>query len=367
MNICIPKERRPFEYRVGLSPQGVEILIQHGHTVFIEHDAGQGAGFPDREFEKMGAKIAYAVDEIYGRAELLLKIARPLDDELDMLQPGTTIAGFLHLASAQNNKIKALLKDNITSIAYEQIEERDGSLPVLRPFSQIGGAMTAEVASRLLQSDQGGRGVLLGGIPGIPPAEVVIIGAGTSGTYAARAFKALGAHVTVLDRGLNALQRINQIDSNFVTMLATPRNISRVCEYADVLVGAVLVPGARSPILITLEMVKKMKHRSVFIDLSIDQGGCSETSRPTTHDNPTYKEENVIHYCVPNMPGVVARTATYGFVNAAIEYIIEIADLGVEKAIENPAIEAGINTYKGELRHLSLLKNEAYGVKDGLE
>jgi alanine dehydrogenase len=358
MNICIPKERRPYEYRVGLSPMGVEILIQHGHTVFIEHDAGQGAGFPDKEYDNLGAKIAYAVDEIYGRAELLLKIARPLDNELDMLRPGTTIAGFLHLASAHQSKIDALLKDKITSIAYEQIEEADGSLPVLRPFSQIGGAMAAEVASRLLQSDHGGRGVLLGGIPGVPPAEVVIIGAGTSGTYAARAFKGMGAHVTVLDKDLNALQRISQYDSNFVTRLSTPRNIARVCEYADVLVGAVLVPGARSPIIITHEMVKKMKYRSVFIDISIDQGGCSETSRPTTHEQPSYIEENVVHYCVPNMPGVVARTATHGFVNAAITYILEIADLGVDKAIENPAIEAGVNTYKGELRHLSRLKRK---------
>ncbi|HEX7620628.1 MAG TPA: alanine dehydrogenase [Anaerolineales bacterium] len=358
MNICVPKERRPSEYRVGLSPMGVETLIQNGHNVFIEHEAGQGAGFQDREYEKVGAKIAYALDEIYGRAELLLKIARPLDDELDMLQPGTTIAGLLHLASARQNKIDALLKDKITAIAYEQIEEADGSLPVLRPFSQIGGAMAAEVASRLMQSDQGGRGVLLGGLPGIPPAEVVIIGAGTTGTYAARAFKGLGAHVTVLDKSLSALQRISQYDSNFVTMLSTPRNITRVCEYADVLVGAVLVPGERSPIIITREIIKKMKHRSVFIDISIDQGGCSETSRPTTHEHPSYVDENVVHYCVPNMPSVVARTATYGFVNAAIGYILEIANQGVEKALENPAIEAGVNTYKGDLRHLSRLENK---------
>jgi len=207
-----------------------------------------------------------------------------------------------------------------------------------------------------LQSDHGGRGVLLGGIPGVPPAEVVIIGAGTSGTYAARAFKGMGAHVTILDKDLNSLQRVSQIDSNFVTRLSTSRNIARVCEYADVLVGAVLVPGERAPILITREMVKKMKNRSVFIDISIDQGGCSETSRPTTHEQPTYIEENVIHYCVPNMPGVVARTATHGFVNAAITYINEIANLGVDKAIENPAIEAGVNTYKGELRHLTRLQ-----------
>lgn len=358
MNICIPKERRPFEFRVGLSPMGVETIIQNGHTVFIEHEAGQGAGFPDREYEKVGGKIAYATDEIYGRAELILKIARPLDDELDMLQPGTTIAGFLHLASARQNKIDALLKDKINSIAYEQIEELDGSLPVLRPFSQIGGAMAAEVASRLMQSDNGGRGILLGGLPGIPPAEVVIIGAGISGTYAARAFKGLGAHVTVLDKSLVALQRTSLFDSNFVTMFSTPRNISRACEYADVLVGAVLVPGERAPIVLTREMIKKMKNRSIFIDISIDQGGCSETSRPSTHEHPSYVDENVVHYCVPNMPSVVARTATYGFVNAALDYILEIANLGVEKAIENPAIEAGINTYKGELRHLSRLENK---------
>jgi alanine dehydrogenase len=358
MIICIPKERRPFEFRVGISPMGAEILIQNGHTVFIEHDGGQGAGFPDKEYDKVGARIAYAADEIYGRAELLLKIARPLDDELDMLQPGTTIAGLLHLASAHQSKIEALLKDKITAIAYEQIMEADGSLPVLRPFSQIGGAMAAEVASRLMQSNHGGRGVLLGGLPGIPPAEVVIIGAGTSGTYAARAFKGLGAHVTILDKSLNALQRINQYDSNYVTMLSTPRNIGRVCEYADVLVGAVLVPGARSPIVITREMIKKMKHRSVFIDISIDQGGCSETSRPTTHEHPSFVEEGVVHYCVPNMPSIVARTATYGFVNAAISYILEIANQGMDKAIENPAIEAGVNTYKGELRHLSRLVNK---------
>lgn len=355
MNICIPKERRPYEYRVGLSPQGVETLIQNGHTVYIEHEAGEGAGFSDSEYEHMGAKIAYSTEEIYGRAELLLKIARPLDSELDMIQAGTTIAGLLHLASAKQNKIDKLLHDKVTSIAYEQIEEPDGSLPVLRPLSQIGGAMAAEIAARYMQSDHGGRGVLLGGLPGIPPAEVAIIGAGISGTYAAKAFKGLGAHVTVLDKDLHALQRISQLDPNFVTMLSTPRNIAGVCKYADVLIGAVLVPGNRAPIVITRDMIKSMRPRSVFIDISIDQGGCCETSRPTTHEYPTFVEESVIHYCVPNMPGVVARTATYGFVNAAMSYILEIANQGVDKATENPAIEAGVNTYRGEIRHLSRL------------
>jgi alanine dehydrogenase len=356
MNIGIPKERRPFEYRVGLSPAGVEILHQHGHTVFVEHLAGAGAGFSDQEYEHAGASIAYSTEEVFGRVELLLKVARPMEDEIDVLNPGSTIAGLLHLASARQSKIDVLLKNKVTAIAYEQIQEADGSLPVLRPFSQIGGAMAAEVAARLLHSDQGGRGMLLGGIPGVPPAEVSIIGAGTVGTYAARAFTGMGAHVTVLDKDINALQRLTLCNQSVVTMLSTDRNIARVCEYADVLVGAVLIPGERAPVVVSREMVRKMKPRSVIIDISIDQGGCIETSRPTTHDHPTYVEEGVVHYCVPNMPGVVARTATYGFVNAAIGYLLEVADLGADKAIaKNPALEAAVNTHNGELRHLTRL------------
>jgi alanine dehydrogenase len=357
MNIGIPKERRPFEYRVGLSPSGVEILAQHGHTIFVEHEAGLGAGFTDQEYEQAGARIVFSTEEVFGRVELLLKVARPTEAEIDRLNPGATIAGMLHLASARQSKIDVLLKNKVTAIAYEQICEADGSLPVLRPFSQIGGAMSAEVAARLLHSDQGGRGMLLGGIPGVPPAEVGILGAGTVGTYAARAFTGMGAHVTVLDKDINALQKLTQCNQNVVTMLSTNRNIERVCEYADVLVGAVLVPGERAPIVVSREMVQMMKPRSVIIDISIDQGGCIETSHPTTHDHPTYVEEGVVHYCVPNMPGVVARTATHGFVNAAIAYILEIADQGADQAIgKNPAIEAAVNTHNGELRHLTRLK-----------
>ncbi len=356
MNIGIPKERRPFEYRVGLSPAGVEILHQHGHTVFVEHEAGLGAGFSDQEYEQAGASIVYSIEEVFGRADLVLKVSRPTEEEIDQLQPGSTLAGLLHLAAAQQSTIDVLLKHKIAAIAYEQIQEADGSLPVLRPFSQIGGAMAAEVAARLLHSDEGGRGMLLGGIPGVPPAEVAILGAGTVGTYAARAFHGMGTHITVLDKDINALQKISLCDQSIVTMLSTDRNIERVCEYVDVLVGAVLVPGERAPIVVSREIVRKMKPRSVILDISIDQGGCIETSRPTTHDHPSYIEEGVVHYCVPNMPGVVARTATHGFVNAAIGYILEIADLGVGQAIsKTPAIESALNTYQGELRHLSRL------------
>jgi alanine dehydrogenase len=358
MNIGIPKERRPFEFRVGLSPAGVEILCSNGHFIFVEHEAGFGSGFTDEEYEQAGAHIVYSTDEVYGRADLVLKVARPTEDEMPLLQPGSMLAGLLSLPSARLSRIDALLNQKITSIAYEQIREADGSLPVLRPFSQIGGAMAAEVAARLLHSDQGGRGILLGGIPGVPPAEVVILGAGTAGTYAARAFIGLGAHVTVLDKDINTLQRLSQCGMNVITMVSTERNIVRCCEFANVLVGAVLVPGERAPILVSRATVQKMKPRSVIIDISIDEGGCVETSRPTTHDRPSYIEENVIHYCVPNMPGIVARTATHGFVNVAIPYLLQIANLGVEKAMaENPAIEAAINTFQGEIRHLSRWDN----------
>jgi alanine dehydrogenase len=354
MNIGIPKERRPFEYRVGFSPAGVEILCDHDHSVYVEHEAGDMAGFSDGEYEKAGAQIVYSTEEVFGRTDLILKVARPTEDELKFLQPGSTLAGLLSLPSARQTKIDALLKNKITAIAYEQIRETDGSLPVLRPFSQIGGAMAAEVAARLLHSDQGGRGILIGGIPGVPPAEVVILGAGTAGTYAARAFTGLGAHVTVLDKDINALQKISQCGMNVITMLSTERNIVRCCEFANVLVGAVLVPGARAPILVSRATVRKMKPRSVIIDISIDEGGCVETSRPTTHDQPSFIEENVVHYCVPNMPGIVARTAVHGFVNVATPYILQIADQGIDKSMkENPAIEAAINTYNGEIYHLS--------------
>lgn len=365
MNIGIPTERRPFESRVGLSPAGVEILTQHGHQVYVEHEAGVGAGFDDREFETAGARLVYSPEEVFMRGDLLLKVARPTMEELEWLRPGTTVAGLLHLASAREDKTQMLLQKKITSIAYEQIQLPDGTLPVLRPFSQIGGRMSAAVAARFLQNNWGGKGILLGGIPGVPPAEVVILGGGTVGACATSTFLGLGAHVTVIDKDVNVLQRIYTRFSNVVTMISTKRNIERAIAYADVVVGAVLISGERTPILITREMMQSMKPRSVFIDVSIDQGGCSETSRPTTHDHPTYVEEGILHYCVPNMPGVVARTATHAFVNAAVPYILELTNLGVPEAIkQNAAIEKAVNTHDGNLVHLTLL---SHGGKNGLE
>ncbi len=366
MNIGIPKERRPFECRVGLSPAGAEILTQNGHKVFVEHEAGLEAGFSDADYERAGAHLVYSTEEAFGRADLVLKVSRPLKEELDWLRPGTILSGFLHLASARQDKIDILLKKKIASVAYEQIQAPDGSLPVLFPFSQIGGAMAAQIAARLLQNNWGGKGILMGGVPGVPPAEAVVLGAGVVGTYATGMFLGMGAHVTVIDRNLAALQRIWDRFPNIVTMLSTKRNIERSVAYADVVVGAVLVSGQRAPILVTREMVRSMKPRSVIMDVSIDEGGCIETSRPTTHDHPVYIEEGILHYCVPNMPGAVARTATHAFVNAAMSYVTQIAALGVDGLLNDPSLEPAVNTYNGETRHLSRLTNHRE-ADDGLD
>lgn len=354
MNICIPKERRPFEFRVGLSPSAVQMLSKAGHTCFIEHDAGLVAGFSDLDYEHAGARIVYSSHEIFGRANLLVKVARPVLEEINWLEPGTTIAGLLHLNSARQEKIDLLLKKQITAIALEQIQLSDGRVPVRMALAHIGGQMVPQIAARLLQNDSGGKGILLGGVAGVPPAEVVVIGAGTVGKRATAAFIAVGAQVTVLDTDINALQEIHERHPGIVTMVSNAVNIARVCRYADVLVGAILVPGQRTPIVVSREMVQSMKARSVILDISIDEGGCVETSRPTNHDQATFIEEGIIHYCVPNISAVVARTSTHAYINAALPFILEIANKGVEAAIsENLAIERGVNTHQGRIINLS--------------
>lgn len=353
MNFSIPIERRPFEYRVGLPPAGVRLITQHGHTVYVESGAGNGAGFLDAAYEQAGAKIVYSQEEAYRRADLVLKFARPMHDELELLGPGQAVAGFLHLAAARKDKIDILLKRKITAIAYEQVEE-DGFHPILAPLSQIGGQMAVQIAAHLLQNDFGGRGILLGGVAGVPPAEVTIIGAGVVGGTAANAFAAIGAHVTILDINLRRLQEIQKRSPYpFVTLLSTPYNIARACSYADVLIGAVLVPGERAPIVVSREMVASMKPRSVILDLSIDQGGCVETSRPTNHGSPTFEAEGVIHYCVPNISGVLGRTASHALYIGAHPFLEAIARDGLERAIEStPALQKAINTRDGEAIHL---------------
>lgn len=359
MYIGIPKESRPFEYRVGLSPAGVEILSHLGHQVFVEHEAGQGAGFKDQDYEKAGARIAFSAQEVFGRADLLLKVSRPLKQELEWMREGTILAGFLHLASSSQDQIDLLLEKKITALAYEQITDAQGGRAVLRPFSLICGAMVAQIAARWLQTNRGGKGIMLSGVPGVPPAEVVIIGGGAVGTSAARAMQNAGAHVTVLDMSMAALEKIHAQLPGVVTMMATKRNIERSTAYADVVVGAVLVSGKRAPIVVTRQMVQAMKPRSVIIDVSIDQGGCVETSRPTMHDNPTFIEDDIVHYCVPNISSLVARTASHVFLNSAIPYILEIVNNGIDTAMEkDPSIEAAINTHQGKMIHLARLSGQ---------
>jgi len=354
MNIGIPKERRPLEYRVGLSPAAVQMLIDSGNKCYVEHEAGLGAGFSDLEYEQAGAHVVYSPDEVFGRAELLVKVARPILEEIEWLQPGSTIAGLLHLNSARQDKIDLLLQKEITAIALEQIRLPDGSVPVRQSLAQIGGLMIPQIAARLLQNESGGKGILLGGVVGVPPAEVIIIGAGTVGTCATQAFLGMGAHITMLDININSLQRIHERFPGVVTMIANPINIAKTCTYADVLVGAVLVPGERAPTVVTREIVRKMKPRAIVMDISIDEGGCIETSRPTTHDHPTFIEEGVIHYCVPNIPGVVARTSTHSYINAALPFIQELAEKGVDTAIQiNQAIYKGVMTHQGNILHLA--------------
>lgn len=359
MDIGIPRERREGEYRVGLTPIGVQLLTAEGHTCYVERGAGLGAGFSDRDYELAGGKVVYSTQEAYGRAELVLKVARPTAEEADWLVEGQTVMGLLHLAAARRSRVETLLQKKITAIGYEMIQLADGSLPVLTPLSQAAGRMTAQVAAMLLQNDRGGKGILLSGVPGVPPAEVVIVGAGTLGTYAARAFLGIGATVYLLDKDLARLQQVDSmLNGRVVTMVSHEFNLRKVVKFADVLIGAILVPGARTPIVITREMVRTMKPRSVIMDLSIDQGGCVETSRPTTHRVPTFIEENVIHYCVPNMTAVVARTATHAFNNAAWPYIQAVTRKGVEQAIiDDLSLAHGVNTRGGEVVNAALKLN----------
>jgi len=352
MDIGIPAERRPGEHRVGMTPMGVRLLRDDGHRVFIEHDAGLGAGFTDADYVQAGAQVVYTGAEAYGRAQMVFKVATPTPAELAWLVDGQALIGLLHLASAHTDTVQQLLARRITAIAYEQIALPDGTLPVLKPLSQIGGRMAVQIAGRLLQNDAGGKGVLLSGVTGVPPANVVVIGAGTVGVNAARALIGLGAHVFLLDHDLARLQAVDeQLGGRAVTLVAHAFNIERLCAFADVVIGAVLIPGQRAPIVVTREMVRAMRPRSVILDISIDQGGCVETSRPTTHASPTFLEEGILHYCVPNIPGVVARTATHAYLNAAWPYIRALAGQGVDvAAAADPALAAAICLRDGQRR-----------------
>jgi alanine dehydrogenase len=350
MHLGIPKERRPNEHRVGLTPAGVELLAADGHRCYVEAGAGLGAGFADEDYARAGAAVVYSGEEAYGRADLVVKVSRPTSAELAWLRAGQTVLAFWHLASASPDNVEALQRQKVTAIAYELVRADDGSLPVLRTMSQIAGRMSANIAAGLLRNDRGGKGILLGGVPGVPPAEVVILGAGEVGAHAARAFLGLGASVYVLDRDLDRLGRLAAQMPALVTMVSHAFNVRKTARFADVLVGAVLVPGQRSPIVVPRDLVAEMRPRSVILDIAIDQGGCVETSRPTTHTVPTFVAENVTHYCVPNMPGVLGRTATHALNNATWPLVQLIASAGVEAAIErSQPLARGVATVAGRV------------------
>ncbi len=350
MNIGVPKERRKSEFRIGLTPTRVQLLTNAGHKVYIERGAGIGAGHHDDHYVRAGARTVYSGEELYGRSDLVVKVARPTAEELDWLRPGQAVMAFWHLASAARAKIDKLVDARITVIAYEMIESDDGRLPALRPMSEIAGRMSAHVAATLLQNDHGGKGVLLGGLPGVAPAEVVILGAGTTGLNAARAFVGLGATVYVLDKDVDQLERVYHHDSRIITMVSHPHNIEKVCRFADVLVGAVLHRGTRTPVLVSRRHVSEMRRRSVIIDIDIDMGGSIETARPTSHETPTYLVDDVIHYCVPNMAGALGRTGTHALNNAIWPFVQMIADDGITNAInDNMTLARGVVMHDGQI------------------
>ena len=353
MDVGIPNEQNPTEHRVGLTPAGVRLLVQMGHRCHVERGAGLGAGFPDESYEAAGARIVYATSEVYARSDLVLKVGSPTKNEIDMLRDGQTVCAFWHLAARPREVTEALLKKRITAVAYETIEREDGTLPVLAPLSDIAGRMAPQIAARWLQNDGGGSGVLISGVPGVPPVEVAIIGAGVVGLSAAQAFRRMGAQVSALDINLEKLQRIDRrFEGTVPTMVSYDFNIARAVERSTIVIGAALIPGERSPILVTREMVRSMRPRSLIMDISIDDGGCVETSRLMTHDDPVFIEEGILHYCVPNMPGVVARTATHAYLNAAWPYIQLIANAGNGAAVESNAdIARGVPIHDGAIRN----------------
>jgi alanine dehydrogenase len=365
MDIGVPREKRDFEKRVGLTPIGCQALVAEGHRVYVESSAGRGAGFSDEDYQQAGGEIVFSADEAFGRGELLLKVAPLLAEEHSLLQRGQTVLAFHHLATVPPRSMEALLQRHITAIAYETVQRPDGSLPVLVPMSQVAGRMAPQIASRYLESTFGGHGILLGGVPGVPPADVCILGAGVVGSYAARAFLGAGAHVTVLDLDPGRLETLERYaGSGVATMIAVDAELRRAVASVDVLVGAVLVPGGRAPILVTGDMVRSMRPSSVIIDFSIDQGGCVETSRPTTPRDPVFVAEDVVHYCVPNVPALVARTSTHALTNVTLPYVKEIAREGLRAALrEDAALRAGVNIFEGRLVNPRVAAS--FGVEPG--
>jgi alanine dehydrogenase len=349
MRVGVPKEIKDHEDRVGLVPSSVNELVHHGHEVLIERDAGLGAGLTDEQYLAAGARIAADAAEVFSSSELIVKVKEPLASERKRLRRGQMLFTYLHLAPDPEQTLD-LLASGVTAIAYETVTSPSGGLPLLTPMSEIAGRLAPQVGARYLERTSGGRGVLLGGVPGVPPAEVVVLGGGVSGTHAATIALGMGATVFVVDRSGDALRRLAAQMPGVRTIFSTRDALGAILRRADLLIGAVLVPGAAAPKLVSRDMVAAMKPNSVIVDIAIDQGGCCETSRPTSHSHPTYVEEGVTHYCVTNMPGAVARTSTFALNNATLPFVLALADKGWRKAIDDdPHLRNGLNVHAGKL------------------
>ena len=360
MIIGVPKEIKEQEQRVALVPSAVEQLKRRGHSVLVETNAGDGSGYPDNEYASAGAEIVDLAKDVFARAEMIVKVKEPLKVEFSLLRKGQILFTYLHLA-ASKPLTEALLESGVTSIAYETIQVGN-RLPLLEPMSEIAGRMSVVMGAYFLTKHHGGSGVLLGGVPGVLPGRVVVIGGGTAGVNAARMATGLGADVTILEVDLERMRFLDITMGSAHTLYSSESHLQELMPNVDLLIGAVLVPGARAPKLITRAMLRKMKAGSVLVDIAIDQGGCAETSRPTTHLDPTYVEEGVTHYCVANMPAAYARTATQALTNITYRYVELLADFGLEEACrKQPALAGGINTRDGKLTCLAVA--EAHGMK----
>ena len=362
MIVGVPKEIKDNEYRVGITPAGADTLVRAGNKVLIEKGAGLGSGFKDEEYEKVGAEIVPTHRELYESSEMIMKVKEPIKPEYELMREDLILFAYLHLA-AEETLTRILIEKKVKSVAYETVELPDGSLPLLRPMSEIAGKISIQIAAQYLTKIHGGEGKLISGATGVTPCKVVVIGAGTVGRYAAQVALGMGANVIVLDKRIKPLIELEQtLHGNLNTLISNAQNLKDALKDADVAVGAVLVTGAKAPKIVTRDMIRGMRPGGVIVDVSIDQGGVFETSRPTTHSNPTYIEEGVIHYCVANMPGMVPRTSTFALSNATMPYALKLANLGFEEAVKrDSALAKGANTYKGYVTHPGVA--EAFGLE----
>jgi len=358
MRVGVPREVKTHEYRVGLVSGSVRELVHHGHQVLVERGAGSGIGIDDADYVRAGATIAANAAEVFATADLIVKVKEPQPAEIALLRRGQLLFTYLHLA-ADKAQTEGLLRSGATCIAYETVTDGRGGLPLLAPMSEVAGRMSVQVGAHCLEKEQGGKGVLLGGVPGVKAAKVVIIGGGVSGTNAARMAMGMEAYVTVIDKSLHRLYELDlQFGSQLHTLFSTVENIENEVIEADLVIGAVLVPGAAAPKLVTRNMVKRMRPGSVIVDIAIDQGGCFETSRPTTHAAPTYVEHGVVHYCVTNMPGAVARTSTFALNNATLPFVLTLADKGWKKALQDDInLRRGLNIHAGAVTFEAVAKD----------